>query len=163
VHIVFGLVVLVATVIAVTELCKRYDLSSPLVLIVVGIVASYLPFVPDVSLEPEVVLVGLLPPLLYSAALNTSLVDFNANRRAILLLSVGLVIATTLVVGAAFSAASTSPAGLSSSLPSFVDSTWRNCPAGFFSFLAAVAPEATSPVTATARTAAMIHRDMPRA
>ena len=98
-HIAFGLVVLVATVIAVTALCKRFDLSSPLVLIVVGIIASYLPFVPEVSLQPEVVLVGLLPPLLYSAALNTSLVDFNANRRSILLLSVGLVIATTLVVG----------------------------------------------------------------
>ena len=46
-----------------------------------------------------VVLVGLLPPLLYSASLNTSLVDFNANRRPILLLSVGLVVATTLGVG----------------------------------------------------------------
>ena len=98
-HIALGLVVLVATVIAVTAICKRYDLSSPLVLIVVGIVASYVPFVPDVTLEPEVVLVGLLPPLLYSASLSTSLVDFNANRRPILLLSVGLVVATTLGVG----------------------------------------------------------------
>ena len=98
-HIALGLVVLVATVIAVTAVCKRYDLSSPLVLIVVGIVASYLPFVPEVTLRPVVVLVGLLPPLLYSASLNTSLVDFNANRRPILLLSVGLVVATTLGVG----------------------------------------------------------------
>ncbi len=40
-------------------------------------------------------LVGLLPPLLYSAALQTSLVDFNANRRSILLLSIGLVAFTT--------------------------------------------------------------------
>jgi NhaP-type Na+/H+ or K+/H+ antiporter len=99
VHIALGLVVLVATVIAVTAVCKRYDLSSPLVLIVVGIVASYVPFVPEVTLRPVVVLVGLLPPLLYSASLNTSLVDFNANRRPILLLSVGLVVATTLGVG----------------------------------------------------------------
>ena len=98
-HIALGLVVLVATVIAVTAVCKRYDLSSPLVLIVVGIVASYVPFVPEVTLRPVVVLVGLLPPLLYSASLNTSLVDFNANRRPILLLSVGLVVATTLGVG----------------------------------------------------------------
>ncbi len=50
-HIALGLVVLVATVIAVTAVCKRYDLSSPLVLIVVGIVASYLPFVPEVTLR----------------------------------------------------------------------------------------------------------------
>src|SRR4029078_5661030 len=99
VHIALGLVVLVATVIAVTAVCKRYDLSSPLVLIVVGIVASYVPIVPEVTLRPVVVLVGLLPPLLYSAALNTSLVDFTATRRPILLLSVGLVVATTLGVG----------------------------------------------------------------
>ena len=46
------------------------------------------------------VLLGLLPPLLYAAAIQTSLVDFNANRRAILLLSVGLVVFTTLGVGA---------------------------------------------------------------
>src|SRR4051795_8523917 len=89
---------MVATVIAVTAICKRYDLSSPLVLIAVGIVASYLPFVPEVSLEPEVVLIGLLPPLLYAASLQTSLIDFNANRRPILLLSVWLVVVTTVGV-----------------------------------------------------------------
>ena len=50
---------------------------------------------PDIELHPEVVLLGLLPPLLYAAALQTSLVDFNANRRPILLLSVGLVAFTT--------------------------------------------------------------------
>ena len=65
---------------------------APLLLIAVGVAASYLPGVPEVHLEPEVVLLGLLPPLLYAAAIQTSLVDFNANRRAILLLSVGLVV-----------------------------------------------------------------------
>ena len=96
--IAIGLVALVAVVLAVTGICQRFDLPSPLVLIVVGVVGSYLPFVPNVELRPEVVLVGLLPPLLYSAALGTSLVDFNANRRVILLLSVGLVVFTTLGV-----------------------------------------------------------------
>ena len=47
----------------------------------------------------EVVLLGLLPPLLYAAAIQTSLVDFNANRRPILLLSVGLVVFTAAGVG----------------------------------------------------------------
>ena len=46
-------------------------------------------------------LLGLLPPLLYAAAMQTSLVDFNANRRPILLLSVGLVVFTTVGVGVA--------------------------------------------------------------
>ncbi len=98
-EVALGLVALVATVTAVGALCERYELSTPIVLVAVGIVASFLPFVPEVHLEPEVVLVGLLPPLLYAAALQTSLVDFNANRRSILLLSVGLVAFTTLGVG----------------------------------------------------------------
>jgi len=95
VDLVTTLVALVATVLATTAVCHRLDISSPLVLIVVGIVGSYLPFIPDIHLHPEVVLLGLLPPLLYAAALQTSLVDFNANRRPILLLSVGLVAFTT--------------------------------------------------------------------
>ncbi|MBF4163885.1 Na+/H+ antiporter [Nocardioides acrostichi] len=98
-EIALALVVLAVVVLTVTGLAERFDLPAPLVLVVVGVVGSYLPFVPRVELEPEVVLLGLLPPLLYSASLSTSLVDFNANRRPILLLSVGLVAATTLVVG----------------------------------------------------------------
>jgi Na+/H+ antiporter len=98
-HLVFTLVGIVAVVLAVTGVCSKYDLPSPLVLILVGVIGSYVPFIPDVRLEPQVVLFGLLPPLLYAAALQTSLVDFNANRRAILLLSVGLVAFTTVGVG----------------------------------------------------------------
>jgi monovalent cation/hydrogen antiporter len=94
-HLVYTLVGIVAVVIAVAGLCSKADLPTPLVLIGVGVVGSYLPFVPDVQLQPEVVLFGLLPPLLYAAAIQTSLVDFNANRRSILLLSVGLVAFTT--------------------------------------------------------------------
>ncbi|GAB3856574.1 Na+/H+ antiporter [Nocardioides maradonensis] len=94
------LVALAASVLVVTALSEKYDAPAPLVLIVVGVAASYVPGVPTIHLEPDVVLLGLLPPLLYSAALNTSLVDFNANRRSILLLSVGLVAASTVVVAA---------------------------------------------------------------
>ena len=94
------LVALAVAVLAVTALADKIDIPAPLVLIVAGIAASYLPGVPEVRLAPEVVLFGLLPPLLYSAALQTSLVDFNANRRAILLLSVGLVAFTAVGIGA---------------------------------------------------------------
>lgn len=89
------LLALAVTVLAVTAVAGRTDVPAPLVLIGVGIAASYVPGVPQIQLGPEVVLLGLLPPLLYSAALQTSLVDFNANRRAIFLLSVGLVVFTT--------------------------------------------------------------------
>ena len=98
-EIAFLLVALAVTVLAGTTLAERVGFPAPLGLIVVGVVVSYIPGVPTVHLTADVVLLGLLPPLLYSAAIQTSLVDFNANRRSILLLSVGLVVFTTLGVG----------------------------------------------------------------
>lgn len=92
------LVLLAITVLAITGVSDRAGLPTPLVLIASGIGASFLPFVEGVQLDQNIVLFGLLPPLLYAAALNTSLVDFNANRRPILLLSVGAVIFTTMGV-----------------------------------------------------------------
>jgi len=99
VEIAFELVALAIVVLAGTALADRVGFPAPLGLIVVGVVASYVPGVPTVHLSSDVVLLGLLPPLLYSAAIQTSLVDFNANRRSILLLSVGLVVFTSLGVG----------------------------------------------------------------
>ena len=93
------LVAVAVTVLAVTALAGRFGFAAPIPLIVVGVAASYVPGVPAVHLEPELVLMGLLPPLLYAASLSTSLVDFNANRRAILALSVFLVVFTTVGVG----------------------------------------------------------------
>jgi CPA1 family monovalent cation:H+ antiporter len=100
VEIAFELVALAFVVLAGTALADRVRFPAPLGLIVIGVVASYLPGVPTVHLSSDVVLLGLLPPLLYSAAIGTSLVDFNANRRPILLLSVGLVVFTALGIGA---------------------------------------------------------------
>ncbi len=78
---------------------RRMGWSEPLVLVAVGIGLSYVPRVLEIRLTPDLVLIGLLPPLLYAAALQTSLIDFKANRRPILLLSVGLVVFSTLAVG----------------------------------------------------------------
>ena len=97
--VALALVALVATVAVVAGLTRRFGGSPPLVLLVVGVLASYVPGVPTVELDPELVLVGLLPPLLYAAAIRTSLVDFRANRDAIALLSVGAVAVTTVAVG----------------------------------------------------------------
>lgn len=93
------LVLLAIGVLAGAIVARRIGVPAPLLLVVAGVGASFLPFVPEVHLEPEVVLLGLLPPLLYSAALTSSLVDFNAHRRVILLLSVGAVLFTTAGVG----------------------------------------------------------------
>jgi CPA1 family monovalent cation:H+ antiporter len=98
VHVAIGLVVLVASAAALAALARRFGVSEPLVLTVGGVAASYLPFVPEIHLEPEIILLGFLPPLLYTAAIRTSLVDFRANVRTIALLSVGLVLFTTFAV-----------------------------------------------------------------
>jgi CPA1 family monovalent cation:H+ antiporter len=99
VHIAIMVVALVAVVAAGAALARRIGVSAPLLLVVIGVAASYLPFVPQIELSHEVVLVGFLPPLLYSAAIKTSLVDFSKHRRSIGLLSVGLVAFTTIGVG----------------------------------------------------------------
>ena len=98
-EVALGLLALAAVVCAVSALGRKFDVSVPLLLVLAGVAGSFLPFVPRVDLNPELVLVGLLPPLLYAAALQTSLYDFRSNRRAIGLLSVGYVIFGTIVVG----------------------------------------------------------------
>lgn len=89
----------VVVTVTVTGLSRRVGWSAPVVLVVVGAIASFIPGVPQVALEPEVVLFGLLPPLLFAAAIQTSVVDVRARRDGILLLSVGLVVFTVVVVG----------------------------------------------------------------
>jgi CPA1 family monovalent cation:H+ antiporter len=93
---VVGLVVIVSTV---AGLAEHFGRNGPLLLVAVGIVVSFVPGMPKLHLDPDVVLFGLLPPLLYAAAIRTSLIDFRANRQAILLLAVGLVIFSTVLVG----------------------------------------------------------------
>jgi Na+/H+ antiporter len=99
VHVAVAVLALAATVTLVAGFARWRGLHAPLLLTVVGVAGSFLPFVPQVRLDPELVLVGLLPPLLYAAAIRSSLIDFKVNRRAIGMLSVGLVVFTALGVG----------------------------------------------------------------
>jgi CPA1 family monovalent cation:H+ antiporter len=92
---------IVVTVAVVAGASRRFGFSPPLALVVVGVVASFIPGIPSFELDPDVVLFGLLPPLLYAAAIRTSLVDFAAAREALILLAVLLVAVTTVVVGLA--------------------------------------------------------------
>lgn len=93
------LVALVIAVGLVAGLCDRFGWPTPLVLVVVGAAASFLPHVPDVQLDPDLVLHAILPPLLYATAVRTSLFDFRHNKASIVLMSVVLVVFTTVVVG----------------------------------------------------------------
>ncbi len=95
----FVVVALVASVTAVAAVAARLRISPPLLLVVAGFGMSYVPVLGHFQISSEIVLIGLLPPLLYSSALRTSLVDFRRNLRPILLLSVGLVAFTVVGVG----------------------------------------------------------------
>ena len=90
---------IVVTVAFVAGASRRLGWSPPLVLVVVGVAASFIPGVPTFELDPDLVLIGLLPPLLYAAAIRTSLIDFRAVRDALILLAVVLVAVTTVLVG----------------------------------------------------------------
>jgi CPA1 family monovalent cation:H+ antiporter len=98
-------VVLLAVVVtAVYAVAKRIRLLAPILLVLVGIAISVIPGVLEVHLDPEIVLVGILPPLLYVAAIETSVQAFRLHLRPILLLAVGLTLFTTFAVGFALHA-----------------------------------------------------------
>ena len=81
-------------------LADRLQIPYPVLLVVGGLLLGLIPGVPVITLPPDAVLVGILPPLLYSAAFNTGLRDLKRNLRAISLLAIGLVILTTVAVAA---------------------------------------------------------------
>ncbi len=91
----------VAVIVAARWLAGRTGLPSAALLTVAGLVYAQLPG-PDLTLDPGIVLAVLLPPLLYSAALDSSLIAIRANMRTVVGLSVLLVVVTALVVGAGF-------------------------------------------------------------
>src|ERR671931_1361470 len=70
----------------------------PIFLVLGGLALGFVPGVPTLALPPDVVLVAVLPPLLYLSAYRTSLRDLRANTRAIAILAIGLVVATTVAV-----------------------------------------------------------------
>ena len=79
-------------------LAPTLRLPLPILLVLGGVFLGFVPGLPQVVLAPDVVLVALLPPLLYSGAFFTSLRDLRTNRRPIAFLAFGLVAATMGVV-----------------------------------------------------------------
>ncbi|MFE2325958.1 Na+/H+ antiporter [Streptomyces sp. NPDC059385] len=96
---VLPLVALIAGSAAVAGAARRTPVPAPLLLVAVGLVAAYVPGVPSYALDPHIVLPLLLPPLLYTAAVDSSYLDLRANIRPVALLSVGYVLFATLAVG----------------------------------------------------------------
>lgn len=96
---VLPLVALVAGCAIVAGLARRTPVPAPLLLVAAGLAAAYVPGVPEYGLDPHIVLPLLLPPLLYTAAVDSSYLDLRANMRPVALLSVGYVLFATLAVG----------------------------------------------------------------
>jgi Na+/H+ antiporter len=93
------LVALVAGSAIVAGAARRTAIPAPLLLVAAGLIAAYVPGVPEYALDPGIVLPLVLPPLLYTAAVDSSYLDLRANMRPVALLSVGYVLFATLAVG----------------------------------------------------------------
>lgn len=89
-------VVAVLIIVVVSYVAPQLGVAAPVLLVIVGMAASQVPGAPHVFVEPEWILVIVLPPILYSAAVNVPVMDFRRNFKAIGALSV------LLVVGSAF-------------------------------------------------------------
>ncbi|SNS54887.1 monovalent cation:H+ antiporter, CPA1 family [Micrococcales bacterium KH10] len=83
---------------AVTALARQKGWPAPLLLVAVGTVASFIPAIPHIELGPEIILGLILPPLLFSAALQSSYQDFRTSLSSISRLGIGAVIVTAAAV-----------------------------------------------------------------
>jgi Na+/H+ antiporter len=95
--VVFGLLVAVAALAVVARLVR---VPYPILLVIGGLAIGFVPAVPDIELDPDIVLLVFLPPLLYAAAFFSNLRELRLNARPIGLLAIGLVVVTTLAVAA---------------------------------------------------------------
>jgi CPA1 family monovalent cation:H+ antiporter len=95
--VVFGLLVAVAALAVVARLVR---VPYPILLTIGGLAIGFIPGIPEIELDPDIVLLVFLPPLLYAAAFFSNLRELRANARPIGLLAIGLVVVTTLAVAA---------------------------------------------------------------
>jgi len=93
---------LLIAVVAVATVADRLRIAYPILLVIAGLVVAILPFAHRVTLEPDLILLVFLPPLIYDASLDTSARELRTHWRPIMLLAVGLVLATMTVVAVVF-------------------------------------------------------------
>lgn len=94
--LILGVVIIAVS----TVLARRIGVAGPLILVAIGLVASL--FLPPFSVPPELILVGILPPLLYAAAVRLPAVEFRRDAVPIAGLAVVLVIISALALGTLF-------------------------------------------------------------
>ena len=102
------LLLLLVAATALIVVAQAVRVPYPILLVIGGLALGFVPGIPPIELPPDLVLVAVLPPLLYGTAFFTSLREFRANMKPIVLLAVGLVLLTMVLV--AVVAHSSSPA-----------------------------------------------------
>ncbi|MFB9366060.1 Na+/H+ antiporter [Kitasatospora sp. NPDC001664] len=93
--------VLLASVVTI-PVARITRVPQPVLMTAIGLVLALVPQVPDIEVNPELILPLVLPPLIFAVARRSSVRYFKANARSILLLAVGLVVVTTTVVAGTF-------------------------------------------------------------
>ena len=93
--------ILLAVLAGTALLARRINAAPAILLLLAGIVLAFVPGMPSLELPPEVVLLLVLPPLIYSASVAMSWREFKFNLRVISLLAVGGVIFTAFAVATA--------------------------------------------------------------
>jgi len=94
------LLLLLAVMVIVAVVARRINTAPSILLVIAGIALAMIPGVPRITLAPEFVLLGILPPLIYSAGVAMSWREFRFNLRPIALLALGCVVFTACVVAA---------------------------------------------------------------
>ncbi|HEY7995577.1 MAG TPA: cation:proton antiporter, partial [Steroidobacteraceae bacterium] len=92
---------LLAVLVVVAVAARRLNTAPSILLVAAGIGLALIPGLPRIELAPELVLLGILPPLIYAAGVAMSWREFRFNLRPISLLAVGCVVFTTLATAAA--------------------------------------------------------------
>ena len=92
------LLLLVAVLVIVAIVARRFNIAPSILLIIAGILLALTPGLPRIELAPELVLLGILPPLIYSAGVAMSWREFRFNLRPIVLLAFGCVLFTASAV-----------------------------------------------------------------
>ena len=95
------LLLLLAVLVVVAVVARRLNIAPSILLVIAGIGLALAPGLPRIELAPELVLLGILPPLIYSAGVAMSWREFRFNLRPITLLAFGCVVFTTCAVAAA--------------------------------------------------------------
>src|ERR1700684_3969026 len=90
-----------AVLVVIAIIARRLNTAPSILLVVAGVVLALIPGLPRLELAPELVLLGILPPLIYSAGVAMSWREFRFNLRPIALFAFGCVVFTTCAVAAA--------------------------------------------------------------